>query len=106
MKGLHIIPFAGRNTKQFEGRLTYLIKEIANNNPNSVMLFDKDNLLVGETTKNDSDNHSYCVKLSKFTIEYICISGKMCILTRIREKEAILYEVPQSWSESYIYYGY
>lgn len=110
MKGLHIMPLAGRSARQFQDMLVGWTQERKKYCHNSVMLFDKNTLWVGEASNIDSDKHAYRVKLSQLTIEYICINTNMCILTKVvstnNEKEEVLYEAPESWSDACICYAY
>ena len=110
MRGLHIMPLAGRNAKQFQNMLIEWTEAQKKYCHNSVMLFDKNSLRVGEAINIDGDEHTYQVKLSQLTIEYICVNTNMCILTKVistnTETEEILYEPPESWADACICYAY
>ncbi len=110
MNALHIISLEGKNVDQFEDFLIYWTKTSTKHFRNSVMLFDKSRLLVGETTNIRNSKHTYEVKLPRFTIEYICISSEMSVLTKVirtdGKNEKILYTVPEKWSNTYIWYAH
>lgn len=111
MKGLHIISLGGNCTNKFEDNLIYWTQEVKKHFPKSVLLFDKNRLMVGETTNLEDDMRVYRVKLRRFTIEYICINGDMCIMKKVirtdsEKKAEILYELPDRWSVTYLWYAY
>ncbi len=100
MKGMYsmewYIWFSEKDQYKFEDRLCRWAKQ---RGKRAVMIFDRDSLVVGTTMKVGENN--YLVKLPNSSIEYICITGNMCILRKIirkdGESEALLYEMPDHW---------
>ena len=111
MKGLqlHITVLAGWDTKRFEDEMIYWTQEVQKYYKNSVRIFDKNNILVGETTKVDGQKHIYRVKLPRLSIEYLCITGNMSVLLKVTrangENEELLYEIYDTWEGTHLWYS-
>lgn len=111
MKGLqlHVTLLAGRDTKRFEDEMIYWTQEVQQYYQNSVRIFDKSNIFVGETTRVEGENYIYCVKLPRLSIEYLCITGNMCILLKVTrtdgENYEILYEIHDTWEGTHLWYS-
>lgn len=75
----------------------------------SMLIFDKDTLLVGgePTIETNGSQTLYKVVLSNITLSYICIIGSMCIMYKIWENktQSVMYNMPQNWEGSELWLG-
>ena len=113
MKGilyLHIDSLDGQDVVRFENTIIQWTRTVKTHFSKSVKLFDRNRILVGETIPVDVNKGIYQLRLSQISIEYICITGTMCILSKVTQndgnKNKILYEIPNSWDDTNIWYSY
>ena len=111
LKGMFMMEVSDRffntNAIKFENNL---IEWVNNMVPNKVLLFEKSSLTVGKTTKKLGSKFLYKVELPRIRLEYVCINGDACVLTKIIQKggktEKIIYEFPDSWAGTAPWYVY
>ena len=67
----------------------------------SMIVFNREDLVVeGKHTEGEENNQVYHYHiLPSITLEYIIISGSMCILTKVWENTtlSVLYNIPNKW---------
>ena len=107
---LHVSSLYGENAKKFEEQMYMWAQYVGRLQYKAVKVFDRNRLLVGETTRANDAGNVYSVKISQLTIEYICISGDMCVFTKVSEVkdgvENVIYEIPDSWEGAHLWHSY
>lgn len=111
LKGMFMMEVSNRffdtDATKFENNL---IKWVNNMVSNKVLLFEKSSLTVGKTTKEPGSGFFYQVELPRIRLQYLCINGDACILTKIIQKggktEKVIYEFPDSWAGTAPWYVY
>lgn len=75
----------------------------------AVFLFDKSSLGVNTAYKIEGVDSFHVIKLPRILVEYICITGEMCILRRViltdSEPEKVIYKIPDSWNGTSPWYA-
>lgn len=102
--------FVTEDIDEFENcliRWVSWVKTTYENKP--VLFFNKSNLIVKGRIESKLNQYLYEVKLHKISVEFLCMNGEMCILTKVirndSEKSTTLYELPESWDGTTPWYG-